>query len=261
MRLHVISSGSCGNCYYVENDGQAVFIDMGVGPRTFKKRCLDYGVPVHLIKAILLTHDHADHCRYVGSFINRRYIPVYALPDVFTGIDGNYSLHYKPDVSMRRKISYNTPITLAGMRFTPFLVPHDSHANTGYFVEAEGTNLCLMTDVGNFTPEMKEYISRSENLIVEANYDPDMLKTGPYPEFLKDRIASGNGHSSNLQTADALRENLNPLTKRIFLCHLSKENNKPELARAAVQSALDDLHHEAQLIVLEHGVPSLFYDI
>lgn len=274
MRLHVVSSGSCGNCFYVENDGQALFIDMGIGPRILKKHCINYGVPVHLIRAVLLTHDHADHCRNVGYFSKKHFIPIYALADVFKGIDENHSLHHKPELTMRHFIAYNEPFELAGMRITPFFVPHDSRANTGYFIEAQDTNLCLMTDVGTFTPEMKAYIERAENLIVEANYDPEMLQNGRYAGIyigkdeksgrvltLKDRVASGTGHSSNFETADTLREHLTPLTKRVFLCHLSRENNTPELARAAVQAALDDIQHKATLVVLEHGVPTNFYDL
>ena len=121
---------------------------------------------------------------------------------------------------------------------TPFAVPHDSADNVGYFIEAGGTNFCIITDAGEVTDEMRGYIQRARHLVIEANHDVEMVKNGPYPVFLKDRILSGTGHLSNHTCATALAENMSEELRNVWLCHLSEENNHPELARKTVETVL-----------------------
>ena len=144
----------------------------------------------------------------------------------------------------------------------------DFPKNVGDFSENVGENsqdaptalptFCLITDAGQFTDDMIPYVKRAIYLIIEANYDTDMLANGPYPKYLQDRISSGRGHLANVLTAAALRTHLTPVTQRIWLCHLSAENNHPDTAAATVREAIATLPFEAKptVEVLRRTVPS-----
>ena len=144
----------------------------------------------------------------------------------------------------------------------------DFSKNVGDFSENVGENsqdaptalptFCLITDAGLFTDDMIPYVKRAKYLIIEANYDTDMLANGPYPKYLQDRISSGRGHLANVLTAAALRTHLTPVTQRIWLCHLSAENNHPDTAAATVREAIATLPFEAKptVEVLRRTVPS-----
>jgi phosphoribosyl 1,2-cyclic phosphodiesterase len=108
----------------------------------------------------------------------------------------------------------------------------------GYFIEADNTTFCLMTDVGRVTEEMESFIGRTQYLVIEANHDKEMLQQGPYPQFLKDRIVSGSGHLNNELCGEAIAKNMTEKLRYVWLCHLSEENNHPELARKTIETVL-----------------------
>ena len=130
---------------------------------------------------------------------------------------------------------------------------------------ADDTTFCIITDAGCVTDSMKPFISNANYLVIEANHDEEMLKSGPYPEHLKRRISSGNGHLSNLHCAQAIAENVTEKIKRVWLCHLSEENNHPELARKTVASVLASygivVGKDLELEVLKRKNPSGIYDL
>jgi phosphoribosyl 1,2-cyclic phosphodiesterase len=121
---------------------------------------------------------------------------------------------------------------------TPFSVPHDSSDNVGYFIRVEDITFCVITDAGCVTEEMEKYINDANYLVIEANHDKEMLMQGPYPEYLKSRILSETGHLSNDACAEAIAKNATEKLRHVWLCHLSEENNHPELARKTVESIL-----------------------
>lgn len=147
-------------------------------------------------------------------------------------------------ISKRIK-EYHTPIfkeipfKVADMEITAFEVPHDGSDNMGFSIDFEGHRFVLATDLGAVTDRARHYMSQANYLVIEANYDLEMLMKGRYPEYLKARIAAINGHLDNRDTAAFLREIINPQLKYIFLCHLSKDNNTPALALREVRSALE----------------------
>lgn len=261
MRFKSIASGSNGNCYYVEHEGAAFLIDLGINKSQLARKCSDHGVPLHFLQAILITHSHSDHVRGISAFCRKNPLPLYALPETYQGIIANPTIHHKPDPALCRNITCGVPFEVAGMKVTAFHVPHDSRDNVGYFIEAGGTNLCLMTDVGEFTPEMKTYIAKADNLVVESNYDQHMLETGSYHFLLKRRILSGVGHSSNATTASVLEQHLTLRTRRVFLCHLSGNNNTPELAYESTHQALRRAGLSPEIVVFSRLQPSLFFEL
>lgn len=283
MKFLCLGSGSCGNAYYLESCGTAILIDLGIGIRTFKKHAKDYGLRLPDIKALLVTHDHTDHVKAVGPLSIEHHLPVYASEGVHIGIQRNRFMTKKIPEHLKRITTLDTPFDIGPFRITPFQVVHDSNDNNGYFIEVtqpepqddlfdssaaigredqgqQPLTFCLITDCGQFTDNLVPYIQRARYLIIESNYDSAMLATGPYPLYLKKRIMGGRGHLDNAICADRLRQFLTPITRQVWLCHLSEENNHPEIARQTVQKALDELPFSPKphLEILRRRVPSGF---
>ena len=253
-------SGSCGNCSLLTNGRDSVLIDAGVGIRHLKKFFREYGVKTQLIRGILITHDHTDHTKAAG-YVSADYdLRVYATHKVHEGMLRNYHTTRKVDAQYRVDIENDVVLQLGTLSITPFHIPHDSADNVGYCIESDGEFFTLMTDVGIVTDEVSRYITRSNYLVIEADYDAEMLAEGPYPKYLQERIKSGKGHLSNDQCAQALVDNFHEGLRNVWLCHLSEENNHPELARKTVEMKLRQYGIVAgadfQLDVLRRGVPT-----
>jgi len=265
LKFISFGSGSSGNCYMLLTDKDTLLIDIGVGLRGLKKDCRDYGLSLSKVHHVLITHDHADHIKSVGAFSHDYGVPVYATHKVHVGINRNYCITQKVSAELTRQIEKGRTEQIGDFLVTPFGVPHDSSDNVGFFIEAGGTNFCIMTDVGTVTDEMKTFIARARHLVIEANHDEEMLQGGPYPRFLKDRILSQTGHLSNRNSAIAVAENMSEALHNVWLCHLSEENNHPELARKTVESVLRsygiivgvDLHLE----VLKRNSPTGIFEL
>jgi phosphoribosyl 1,2-cyclic phosphodiesterase len=238
LKFISFGSGSSGNCYYLATASDGLMIDIGVGLRALKKHCKDYGVSLQNVKHLLITHDHADHIKSVGSFSGDYQVPVYATRLVHKGIDHNYCIQRKVSDEMKRFLEVGESVVLGDFTVRPFAVPHDASENVGYEIQVEGITFVIITDAGSVTDEMKEIISRADYLIIEANHDVEMLKGGPYPEYLKKRILSASGHLSNSDCGHVIAENMSEHLKHVWLCHLSEENNHPELARKTVETIL-----------------------
>jgi len=238
LRFISFGSGSSGNCYYLFTETDGLLIDAGVGVRFLKKSFADFGLAMSNIHNILITHDHADHVKCVGSLSNDLKVPVYATREVHAGIGRNYCVRNKINGANMKYILKGESVCIGDFMVTAFGIPHDSADNVGFMVENEGVKFCLMTDVGHVTDEMKEYISNADYLVIEANHDEEMLKTGTYPQHLKVRVGGDNGHLSNKACAEALALCCTESLKHVWLCHLSEENNHPELARKTVDMIL-----------------------
>lgn len=265
LKFICFGSGSSGNCYYLYTDDGGLMIDAGIGWRTLKRYFADYGLDMSRVQALLVTHDHADHIKAAGIVSTELSVPVYTTAAVLHGIDENYCVRKKVKPGFGRTITPGETFEVCGMEVTPFHVPHDSTDNNGYFVTAQGHRFCLITDAGVVTDEMKPYINRAEYLVLESNYEREKLLTGPYPQYLKDRIMSGNGHLSNTACAVALAENASPDLRHVWLAHLSEENNHPELARKTVEQTLATFGIAAgtdfMLDVLKRKTPSEIFTL
>lgn len=265
LKFISFGSGSSGNCYYLATANDALLIDIGVGLRGLKKNCKDYGCSLSGVHHVLITHDHADHIKSVGSFSHDYGVPVYATQEVHQGINRNYCITKKIAPEFTRLIEKGKTIQIGEFRVTPFEVPHDSSDNVGYMIEAEGVTFCIITDAGRVTDGMKPYISRANYLVLEANHDVEMVQNGPYPQFLKERILSQTGHLNNRESGEALAENMTEQLRHVWLCHLSEENNHPELARKTVESVLRSYGiiagKDIQLEVLKRTTPTGPYEL
>jgi phosphoribosyl 1,2-cyclic phosphodiesterase len=267
MKLSFLSlaSGSSGNCYYLGTPEYGMLIDAGIGIRTIRKVLKENQIDFDRIMAVLVTHDHADHIKTVGCLGEKYNIPVYATEAVHNGIVNSRYVEEKLGAS-RRIIEKEKPFTLRDFRITAFEVPHDSADNVGYYIQhpafAEHA-FTFATDVGHITETVSDYMCRANHLIIEANYEEAMLRDGSYPQFLKERVSSPTGHLSNQETAEFLATHYRPHLKDIWLCHLSRDNNHPELARKTID---DRLFHEGirvgkdvTLTPLKRNTPSDLY--
>lgn len=232
------ASGSSGNSYYLGTYSKGILIDAGISARTIRNHLREMGLDFKNIMGVLVTHDHADHIRAVGTLGERFHIPIYANRAIHEGINRNYGLHEKLRTSQRY---YETGVefTIGNMKINTFHVSHDSTDCVAYVIDAENQRFLLATDIGCPSPELEHYISTANHIVIEANHDENMLLNGPYPSYLKQRILSEKGHQSNSTCAQLLADNFHDGIRNIFLCHLSHENNTPLIALDTVAQALE----------------------
>ena len=266
-------SGSSGNSCYVASAQGGVIIDAGLRPDDIAEALRNHGIPMANVKALLLTHDHSDHARFAYALLRaNRHIRLYCTNRVLQG------MLRKHGISKRIK-DYHTPIykeipfSVAGFGITAFEVPHDGTDNMGFSLEYDHRRFVIATDLGAVTERARHYMSRANYLVIESNYDLHMLRTGRYPEYLKARIQLDSGHLDNAVTAQFLTEIINPELRYIFLCHLSQDNNTPEIAlresRTALEAAgikvgaaeesISDLAADVQLMALPRSVPTRLF--
>jgi phosphoribosyl 1,2-cyclic phosphodiesterase len=224
-----LASGSSGNCYYIGDEFSSILIDAGIGVRTLKKRLGEYSIPVDSVDIILITHDHSDHIRHLKPIVER-----YCKPFLTTAPVAK-SLSTHPVTKGIRSgfvkiVNPDEEFSFKGVSIIPFEVIHDATETLGYFIDFKGTRFTFVTDIGRMTPKVIKYCKQSQNLIIESNYDMRMLETGNYPQMLINRIKGGRGHMSNKETAQAIKQIYSPSLKNIYLCHLSENNNTPDLA-------------------------------
>lgn len=259
LRFQSFASGSSGNCYYIGNASCGILIDAGIGVRTIKKNLRALGLDFQHIWGVFVTHDHADHIRAVGSLGEIHHVPVYTTRKIHEGINNSYCVTEKLNGS-RRFIEKNETIEIAGFNITAFQVSHDATDSVGYTVEYQGKRFTFATDQGYVCEEASQHLRSAHYMVFEANYDESMLSTGPYPADLKRRIRSNTGHLSNNQTGEFLAENYQDHLEAVFLCHLSKENNHPDVAFTTVKSYLEKKNirvgKDLKLVILERFAPT-----
>lgn len=258
-----LASGSSGNCFFLGTEKYGVLIDAGIGLRTIRKRLKDAGVDVTKIRGVFVTHDHADHIKSVGNIAERFNIPIYATQLVHKGIRCGHCVTQDISSLNTRYIQKEQPVEIEDMRITAFDVPHDGTDNMGYHIEIDGRVFCFLTDLGEITPTAATYIAGANYLIIEANYDRDMLLHGKYPAYLKERVNSDHGHMCNEDTANFLAQHYPENLRAIWLCHLSKDNNRPDIAYHTVKEKLKEVDiivdRDVQLVALQRGIPTKMY--
>ncbi len=223
------ASGSSGNCYYVGKQDEGVLVDVGISAKQILNLLAENDIPLSQIKAILITHDHIDHVLGLENLTKLSSIPIYAHSDCLQGIAEGKSTK-KVDSQLFREVEPLQPFEVCGITIEAFPVMHDGRGAVGYHFDYEGRTLTIATDIGMLDKVVKEQIRRADNLVIEANYDVEMLEKGPYPYILKQRIASPFGHLSNEESARFVAEIYHAGMKNIMLCHLSENNNTPERA-------------------------------
>ena len=259
LRFQSFASGSSGNCYFIGNASSGILIDAGIGVRTIRKNLRAMGLDFENIWGVFVTHDHADHIRGVGPLGEIHHVPVYATQKVHEGINNSYCVTEKLNGS-RRYIEKNESIEINEFKITSFPVSHDASDSVGYTVEYQNVRFTFATDLGYVCEDASRHLRLANYMVFEANYDETMLTNGHYPADLKRRIKSNTGHLSNVQAAEFLAENFQEHLKFVFLCHLSKENNHPDIAFSTIKRYLENKNikvgEDVQLITLERFTPT-----
>lgn len=256
------ASGSSGNCYYLGTLERGILIDAGISARLIQKHLRSMGLDFENIMGVLVTHDHADHIRAVGTLGERVHLPIYATPLIHEGIDRNYGVREKLKTS-RRYFEKEQEWTLFDMTINTFTINHDSTECVGYVIDYNGQRFMIATDCGEPNEQMEAYIRTANHLVIEANHDEHMLLNGPYPTYLKERILSPRGHQSNVTCGELIARNYHEGLRNIWLCHLSLENNDPQVAYNTVADRLRDAGivpgEDVYLKALDRTTPSRIY--
>ena len=247
VKFFSLSSGSCGNCYFLslEEDGThaaGIIIDAGVSLRRLKKELAAKGYDYDSFSAILVTHDHLDHIRHLGSYCKHLCKPVYATP-VLNGALARHSFTSAWIGGCSRFLhDSDWNVIVPDKIFAKyFVVPHDATQTVGYAIWIGGYKFVIMTDIGTMTEEAMAYARNAQTVVIESNYDREMLLYGSYPYDLKMRILGGSGHLRNDQCAEAIKTFIHEGLDNVFLCHLSENNNTPDIALRTSAEALESI--------------------
>lgn len=234
MRLCSIASGSGGNCVYVGSENTHLLIDVGISGKKVDAGLKELELSVKDIQGFFITHEHIDHVRGLGVLARRYEIPIYATEGTFEKIKQMSTLG-NINESLFHVIQADESFQIGDVKIKPFLVSHDAAEPVAYRLECGNKSLAVATDMGAYNEYTVQYLKNLDVVLLEANYDARMLQTGPYPYVLKNRIMSEYGHLSNESSGQLLCRVLHDNLKKIYLGHLSKENNYPELAYEAVR--------------------------
>lgn len=260
MIFSSLYSGSSGNSIFVSSEHAKVLIDAGMPGKSIEEALKTIGEKPEEIDAIFITHEHSDHIKGVGVLSRKYNIPVYANKLTWEGMHktvGNIKEHNIKFIS--------AGVSIKDMDVVNFDIPHDAAAPCGYSIISEGKKVCVATDLGYFSDEVKKNIIDADVVLLESNHDIEMLKFGPYPYVLKRRILSDIGHLSNEACGRAIIDIITSGEKRVILGHLSKTNNYPELAYATVTNILNEnkveIGKEIILSMADRSKPSSYIKI
>ncbi len=236
-RFCPLFSGSSGNSSFVGNAEEGLLVDAGVSCKKILDALASREIRQEIIRGILITHEHSDHIKGLRVLTKRLKVPVYSSAPVLNYLAQNDCV--SPDC---RLVELGPENMLAGMRVTPFHTPHDAADSMGFrFETSDSRVLAVATDLGYITQEVREHILGAHLVMIESNYDTRMLECGTYPYFLKQRIKGRKGHLSNDDCALQVSELVKSGTTRVFLAHLSRENNLPQLAYENTKTSLREI--------------------
>lgn len=262
MKFCSLSSGSSGNSLYIETDKSKFLIDAGLSGVRIQKLLTSIGVKAEDLDFIMVTHEHTDHSKGVGVLSRRFNLPVVANYDTWLAMDKTIGKIKDENIIVFKS---DNDIELRDVDIHPMSIYHDSVSAVGYIIESGGKKLSVLTDTGFVSEKMKEKIKGSDLYFLEANHDLHMLETGPYPELLKKRVRGLKGHLSNIDCGNVLGEMLRGMGERVFLSHLSEENNTPEKALNTVVDYLRsmgmDTSSDAIIKVADRYKPSMLIEL
>lgn len=228
-------SGSSGNAVYVGCDGEGILVDAGVSCSRIVKELERIGVQPESLKAIVVTHEHADHTASAGILSRKFDLPIYATEGTWGGMQEKLGAVQEKNI---RLIDARQDFFIGKINISPFAIPHDAADPCGFSFSCGRLKASIATDIGCIRDGWMNAVSGSDILLLESNYDEDMLKAGKYPYVLKKRILGRSGHLSNDDAGKAAVQLAAREVKNIILGHLSKENNFPQLAEQTVKLAL-----------------------
>jgi phosphoribosyl 1,2-cyclic phosphodiesterase len=246
MKICVLGSGSGGNSTFVEQNGTRLLVDAGLRAKEIVERLTQINVDPYTLNGILISHEHQDHIQGAAAIARKFKVPVY--------ISSRAREHASFSLQLVRNypVSAGVPVQIGAITVTPFSTPHDSIDPLGFALRAQECRACVITDIGYVSETIRERLRNSDIVVIESNHDLEMLRTGPYPWSLKQRVLSNYGHLSNEALAYFFSEYFDGTQRKVMLTHLSKQNNHPQLAYVSALRALErktrdtDLHISLQ---------------
>ena len=241
FRVSILASGSTGNSTLLETEHTTLLIDAGLGRKEMQRRFEALGrTSPDRVDAILVTHEHTDHSSGLPQMAREWKCPAYLTEPTYFEILKVYQDSPKTKIEHVKFVRPGTRFAIGEIEITPFAVPHDAADPVGYTFRAGGTKVAIVTDLGYMPELVKHHLRETDFLILESNHDLDMLKVGPYPWYIKQRVMSRTGHLSNTVVSDFLADSdvFDGRARHLVLAHLSEQNNTPDLARISAEEAL-----------------------
>jgi len=237
VTLSVLGSGSRGNATFIKTDRVRILIDAGLSRKELGKRLESIGEDPDGIDAVLVTHEHNDHGAGLRTMLKELSIKAYLTSGTLRGLQPETFELSDSEIVL---IEAGVPFTVGDAEITPFAVPHDANEPTAFSISSQGFRITQLTDVGHMSDEVAAHLQGADCLILESNHDLEMLRVGPYPWVLKQRLMGRYGHLSNHAVGKFIRDQYDGHAEHMVLAHLSERNNHPEVAR---QEALKALRH------------------
>ncbi len=240
-RLRFISfgSGSSGNCAFVGSERGGVLIDAGVDTDHLMTSLKANGIDPKSIAGIILTHDHSDHLRYAYNILrSNRHMVLYCTSRCLNGIFRRSSISRRIR-DYHKAIYKEIPFEVGDLTITAFETSHDGTDNVGFAIDLDDNHFVITTDTGVITERADHYMRQANYIMLESNYDAEMLANGPYPDYLKARICGERGHLDNADSAQYIAKIISPQLTHLFLCHLSNDNNTPAKALDTMRAAIE----------------------
>lgn len=234
-------SGSSGNCSFVQTDTTKILIDAGESAKKIGEALSSIGVEPTSIDAILITHEHSDHVKGLGIFSKKFHVPVYANLETWEAMPKQKEKMEDTNICT---FTFDT-FQIGDITVHPFSIPHDAANPCGFNLYHQDKKMSIATDIGHMSEDIIQHLTNSSFLLLEANYEPEILKCSSYPYLLKERIKGPNGHLSNSDAGKTISYLMDYGLQNVMLGHLSKENNFPELAYKTVVEELME-HHKME---------------
>jgi len=242
----MLGSGSTGNSLFMQGGTTRILIDAGLSCLQIKKRLAVIGESLTDIDAIIITHEHSDHTRGIDVVCRHFGTPVYMTPT--TGYRAHQYLVYPQALHSFDGSAFQ----IGGLEIESFSVPHDAADPVGFCISDGMVRVAVATDIGRMDPVVTDRLTGAHFVVLEANHDPEMLENGPYPRYLKRRIAGPEGHLANEDTARMISQSYSPQLRGVMLAHLSRFNNTPELALSTVSGMLESEGINSLPIFMSH---------
>ncbi len=261
MKFCSLYSGSTGNSLFVQGNDTKILVDAGVSAKKVVEALDSINENINEIDAIIVTHEHIDHIKSLGTLAKKYDIPIYASLGTWNGIDNEKSVI---EIENKNYFKIGEEFEIGNLKIKPFSTSHDAMDPCGFSIENDKKKISIATDLGEITSEVLNNLKSSKFLLLESNYDPEVLRFCSYPYILKSRIAGIKGHLSNSEAGKTISELVKYGLENVMLGHLSKESNFPELAHKSVVNELMEQginEKEIELDVASRNEPSKVVNI